>query len=174
MLLDHGQDDLAAQAAGDPVQGALPGHGVAVRGGAETRRRVQPKTVAQLSKHLLLRDCEPTPPTSPPPLTCQSRRPPARPPWPTRRPPPGPPSWSASGALEVTGQRDKVQRRGFFFFFPLRNVKVTWTLTSLSHDGRVLPQHGRRRLRQRDDHLQRQLPLHVGQVGVGAQLERDG
>lgn len=61
-----------------------------------------------------------------------------------------------------------------FFFFPLRNVKVTWTLTSLSHDGRVLPQHGRRRLRQRDDHLQRQLPLHVGQVGVGAQLERDG
>lgn len=32
-------------------------------GGQRHRRRlVQPKTVAQLSKHLLLRDCEPTPP----------------------------------------------------------------------------------------------------------------
>lgn len=43
-------------------------------------------------------------------------------------------------------------------------------LTSLSHEGRVLPQHRCRRLGQRDGHLQGQLPLHVGQVGVGAQL----
>lgn len=55
-----------------------------------------------------------------------------------------------------------------------RGVKAAWTLTGLSHDGRVLPQHGCRRLGQRDDHLQGQLPLHVGQVGVGAQLKWDG
>lgn len=46
-------------------------------------------------------------------------------------------------------------------------------LTALSHDGGVFPQHGGRRLRQGDDDLQRQLPLHVGQVGVCTQLRTD-
>jgi len=46
-------------------------------------------------------------------------------------------------------------------------------LTALGHDGGVFAQHGGGRLRQCDDHLQSQLPLHVVEVGVGAQLEEE-
>lgn len=44
VLLDHGQDDLATQAAGDPVQGALPSHSIAVKEDRDTDP-VSPKTV---------------------------------------------------------------------------------------------------------------------------------
>lgn len=54
--------------------------------------------------------------------------------------------------------------------WPFSGGRSVGSLTALSHDGRVFPQHGGSRLRQGDDDLQSQLPLHVGQVGVRTQL----
>jgi hypothetical protein len=49
-------------------------------------------------------------------------------------------------------------------------VSLCVCLTALGHDRGVFAQHGCGGLRQRDDHLQSKLSLHVVQVGVCAQL----
>lgn len=117
VLLDHGQDDFATQAAGDPVQCALSSHGVAVEGkgvvgGVRGSRRVAETQTRQTNTCQNFPNVSGSPGVKP---TCQSRRPPARRPWPTRRRPPGPPSWPASGALRVRDQGAKFSFKGFSF-----------------------------------------------------------